>query len=218
MTSPARILLVDDHPIVLHGLNEVLCWMDGVEVVAEAENGFRALDLLRSTAPDIVMLDLSMPGLNGIGLAKRILAEFPRIRVIVLTGHEDRAYANQAMQIGVHGYVLKRSLTDNLAHAVRAVLRDEIYFDPAVAGQMMRASAKAERQDKTLFSALTGRESDVLRLTARGQTNKEIAQQLGVSVKSVETFKARATVKLELKSRADIVRYAVSQGWFENIG
>jgi DNA-binding NarL/FixJ family response regulator len=218
MTSPARILLVDDHPIVLHGLKEVLCWMDGVEVVAEAENGFRALDLVRSAAPDIVVLDLSMPGLNGIGLAKRILAEFPGIRVIVLTGHEDRAYANQAMQIGVHGYVLKRSLTDNLAHAIRAVLRDEIYFDPAVAGQMMRASARAERQDKTLFAVLTGRESDVLRLTARGQTNKEIAQQLGVSVKSVETFKARATVKLELKSRADIVRYAISQGWFENIG
>jgi DNA-binding NarL/FixJ family response regulator len=114
--------------------------------------------------------------------------------------------------------VLKRSLTENLVQAIRAVLRNEIYVDPALATQLMRANtAKGEGRETALFQRLTPRETDVLRLTARGRTNKEIALQLQVSVKSVETFKARATVKLGLKSRADIVRYAVGQGWFDSI-
>jgi DNA-binding NarL/FixJ family response regulator len=218
MSVPTRVLLADDHPIVLQGLKELLRSIDGIEIVAEAGNGLRALELARNTAPDLAVLDISIPGLGGIGVAKRILAEFPNIRVIMLTGHEDRAYANQAMQIGVHGYVVKRSLTENLVQAIRAVLRNEIYFDPVIAGQLMRATAaKGDSRETALFQQLTLREADVLRLTARGATNKEIALQLQVSVKSVETFKARATVKLGLKSRADIVRYAVGQGWFENV-
>jgi DNA-binding NarL/FixJ family response regulator len=219
MTAPARILLVDDHPIVLHGLRELLCRMDGVEIVAEAENGLRALDLVRDVSPDIVVLDISMPGLNGISLARRILAEFSPVRVIILTGYEDRAYVNQAMQIGVHAYVLKRSMTDRIAQAVRAVRRDEVYFDPALGAQLMRATAaRSARREEISFSALTARESEVLRLTARGLTNKEIAADLQVSIKSVETFKARGTLKLGLKSRAEIVRYAANQGWFDDLG
>jgi DNA-binding NarL/FixJ family response regulator len=218
MNMPTRVLLADDHPIVLYGLKELLRPMEGIEIVAEADNGPQALELARSAAPDLAVLDIAMPGLSGIGVAKRIVADLPQVRVIMLTGYEDRAYANQAMQIGVHGYVLKRSLTENLVQAIRAVLRNEIYVDPALATQLMRANtAKGEGRETALFQRLTPRETDVLRLTARGRTNKEIALQLQVSVKSVETFKARATVKLGLKSRADIVRYAVGQGWFDSI-
>jgi DNA-binding NarL/FixJ family response regulator len=218
MNAPTRVILADDHPIVLQGLKELLRSIDGVEIVAETDNGLRALELVRSTMPDLAVLDISIPGLSGIGVAQRIIADFPNVRVIVLTAYEDRAYASQAMQIGVHGYVVKRSLTENLVQAIRAVLRNEIYFDPSITAQLMRAPpGRGNGRDTASLQRLTAREADVLRLTARGRTNKEIAQQLEVSVKSVETFKARATVKVGLKSRADIVRYAVVQGWLENI-
>jgi DNA-binding NarL/FixJ family response regulator len=177
------------------------------------------LSLVREKRPDVAVVDLSMPGLNGIGLAKRLREEFPSVRVVILTLQEERAYVNQALQAGVRGYALKRSALENLIHAIRAVSAGGLYLDPAIAGLVIDPArrgngASLENSDA---SELSGREAEVLKRTALGQTNKEIARHLDVGVKSVETYKARAAEKLGLATRADIVRYASAQGWLADL-
>jgi DNA-binding NarL/FixJ family response regulator len=218
MTQPIRIVLADDHPIVLSGLRDVIRAENGFELVGEAVSGPAALDLIRAKAPDLAVLDVSMPGLNGIALTKRLADECPLVAVILLTVHEDRAYVGQALQAGARGYVLKRSLADNLIQAIRAVVLNGTYIDPNIAGQVVGADSSGRGKPGKPFPVpLTPREWEVLRLTALGQTNKEIAQQIQLSVKSVETYKARGTGKIGLRTRADIVRYAVTQGWFADV-
>ena len=218
MTKPARIVLADDHPIVLNGLRNLIRAVREFDLVGEAATGLAALAIIREKLPDIAVIDISMPGLNGIALTKHLADECPSVRVIVLTVHEDRAYINHALQAGVRGYVLKRSLSDNLIQAIRAVVLNEVYLDPAITAYLIDATIIPDKALKaTTVANLTGRETEVLRLTALGQTNKEIAQSLLLSIKSVETFKARGVKKLGLRTRADIVRYGAAQGWFANL-
>jgi DNA-binding NarL/FixJ family response regulator len=158
-----------------------------------------------------------MPELNGIKLSRRLAEECPSVRVLILTLHEDRAYVNQALQASVRGYVLKRSAAENLVHVIRAVLVGGLYVDPSIAEQMFGSdSIRARRQPakvKTDMPELSDREAEVLKLSALGFTNKEIARKLDVGVKSVETFKARGLEKLDIKSRAELVRFASATGW-----
>jgi DNA-binding NarL/FixJ family response regulator len=171
------------------------------------------LKIIRELCPDIAVLDISMPELNGIVLSRRLAEEMPALRVLVLTLHEDRAYLNQALEAGVRGYVLKRSAVENLVQAIRAVMVGGLYVDPAIVGRASDGKRAKTPANKGARPALTDREADVLKMAAAGFTNKEIASRLDVGVKSVETYKARGFEKLGLKTRAELVRYGSAQGW-----
>jgi DNA-binding NarL/FixJ family response regulator len=217
VTEKTRIVLADDHPIVLDGLRNLVRAEDDFELVGEAASGFSALKLIREKRPDVAVLDISMPELNGIVLSRRLTGEMPDIRLLILTLHEDRAYLNQALEAGVRGYVLKRSAVENLVQAIRAVMVGGLYIDPAIVGRVFDGSKSNKKlaARKGASPALTDREADVLKMAALGFTNKEIASRLDVGVKSVETYKARGLEKVGLKTRAELVRYASGQGWLD---
>ena len=217
MTGKIRIVLADDHPIVLDGLRNLIRAEPDFELVGEAASGLSALKIIREKRPDVAVLDISMPELNGIVLSRRLAGEMPALRLLVLTLHEDRAYLNQALEAGVRGYVLKRSAVENLVQAIRAVLVGGLYIDPAIVGRVFESKQINKRlaARKGVAPALTDREADVLKMAALGFTNKEIASRLDVGVKSIETYKARGLEKLGLKTRAELVRYASGQGWLD---
>ena len=218
MNAATRIVLADDHPVVLNGLRNLIQAEDDLDLVGEASTGLSALKVIREQRPDVAVVDISMPELNGIMLSRRIAEEMPSIRLLVLTLHEDRAYLTQALEAGVLGYVLKRSAAENLVQAIRAVVIGALYVDPAIADRMLEPNPKrAGRPKEGGASGLTDREAEVLKLVALGFTNKEIARQLVIGVKSVETYKARGGEKLGLKTRAALVRYASAQGWLADI-
>jgi DNA-binding NarL/FixJ family response regulator len=212
-----RIVLADDHPIVLDGLRNLIRAENDFELVGEAASGLAALRTIREQKPDVAVLDISMPELNGIVLCRRLLAEMPELRVLVLTLHEDRAYLNQALEAGARGYILKRSAVENLVQGIRAVMVGGTYVDPAIAGQAFDSKRNHVKpaSNRRSAPALTDREMTVLKMAALGFTNKEIATRLDVGVKSVETYKARGLEKIGLKTRAELVRYASTQGWLE---
>jgi DNA-binding NarL/FixJ family response regulator len=217
MTGKIRIVLADDHPIVLDGLRNLIRAERDFELVGEAASGLSALKIIREQRPDVAVLDISMPELNGILLSRRLAGEMPALKLLVLTLHEDRAYLNQALEAGVRGYVLKRSAVENLVQAVRAVMVGGLYIDPAIVGRVFESKQVNKRlaARKGVAPALTDREADVLKMAALGFTNKEIASRLDVGVKSIETYKARGLEKLGLKTRAELVRYASGQGWLD---
>jgi DNA-binding NarL/FixJ family response regulator len=213
---PSRVLMVDDHPVVLAGLKALVDAEPDFEVVGGARDGRTALRLAKELLPDIVVLDISLPEMNGIEVATALLAERPECRVLVLTVHEERAYLRQLVEIGVSGYLLKRSAADELIRAMHAVMSDGIYLDPAIAGKAMGRPARSALAQTGQASELSERETDVLRLIAGGHSNKEISSRLNISVKTVETYKARAMDKLGFRSRVDVVRYAAGQGWLRD--
>jgi DNA-binding NarL/FixJ family response regulator len=217
VTEKIRIVLADDHPIVLDGLRNLIRAEPDFELVGEAASGLSALKIIREQHPDVAVLDISMPEVNGIVLSRRLNGEMPGLRLLILTLHEDRAYLNQALEAGVRGYVLKRSAVENLVQAIRAVLVGGLYIDPAIVGRMFESKQINKRlaARKGVAPALTDREADVLKMAALGFTNKEIASRLDVGVKSIETYKARGLEKLGLKTRAELVRYASGQGWLD---
>jgi DNA-binding NarL/FixJ family response regulator len=213
-----RIVLADDHPIVLNGLRNLIRAETDFDLVGEAATGLEALKVIRDKRPDVAVVDISMPELNGILLSRRVAEELPLVRLLVLTLHEDRAYLRQALDAGVRGYVLKRAAAENLVQAVRAVVSGGLYVDPAIAGSIARAAPRRNgRPGDGAALDLTARESEVLKLVALGFTNKEIAHRLDVSVKSAETYKARGVDKLGLRTRAELVRYASAEGWLADI-
>jgi DNA-binding NarL/FixJ family response regulator len=218
VSANTRIVLADDHPIVLNGLRNLIKAECDLDLVGEAATGIEALRVIRETRPDVAVLDISMPELNGIMLSRRVTEEVPSVRLLVLTLHEDRAYLRQALDAGVRGYVLKRAAAENLVQAVRAVVAGGLYIDPAIANSMFKlAPRRSARPIDCGVPDLTLREAEVLKLVALGFTNKEIAHRLDVSVKSTETYKARGVEKLGLRTRAALVRYASAQGWLADI-
>jgi len=211
-----RVSLADDHPVVLAGVKALLQETPEISLVGEATSGTAALEMICEMKPDIALIDISMPDGNGIDLAKRLATSCPEVKVLALTVHEDRAYVQPLLQAGARGYMLKRSAAEDLVRAIRAVAAGGMYLDPAVADRALSNGIfghEANASPTDAFEALSQREADVLKLTAQGYSNKEIAARLSVSIKSVETYKARATEKLGLRSRADIVRYGATQGW-----
>ena len=219
MNGKSRIALCDDHPIVLAGLQNLIASDPDFEMVGTATSGLSALKLIVDKLPDIALIDISMPELNGIALARKLAEDAPSVRVMVLTVYEDRAFLRQALDAGVRGYLLKRSAAENLIQAARAVLTGGIYVDPAIVDRVFvnNAPRQGRNGDKPMMPALTERESEVLKLTALGFTNKETARRLDIGVKSVETYKARGLEKLGLSTRAELVRYAAAEGWLANI-
>jgi DNA-binding NarL/FixJ family response regulator len=207
-----RVLLADDHAVVRAGLKALIDAEPGLAVVAEAGDGPTALRLAAETRPDVAVLDFAMPGLDGARTAERLRETCPAVKSLALTVHEDRGYLKQVLQAGAHGYVLKRSAAEELIHAIRVVAAGGVYLDPALAGRVVEgfvgdpAAADAPPE-------LSDREAEVLRLIALGFSNKEIAARLDLSVKTVETYKARSMQKLGLRGRVDIIRVALGRGW-----
>lgn len=212
---PIHVVLADDHPVVLAGVKALLQSSPEFEVIGEAVSGQMALELICQCRPDVAVIDISMPDLSGLELAERLAQTCPEVKLLALTVHEDRAYVQRLLQLGVRGYLLKRSAAENLAQAIRAVMAGGVYLDPSVAEKALASNSHQPTGSDGASNGeeLSPREQDVLKLTAQGYTNKEIAARLEVSVKSVETYKARATAKLKLRTRAEIVRYVLSQDW-----
>ena len=209
-----RVFLADDHPVVLAGIRALVAGDAALEIVGEARDGRTALRLALELRPDVAVLDLSMPGLNGVDVARQLRAECPQCRVLALTVHEDGAYLRQLLEIGAVGYVLKRSAAEELLRAIHAVAAGGIYLDPAIAARVIGTGAHKPAETATPGTAeLSEREIEVLRLTASGHSNKTIASRLRIGVKTVDTYKARAMAKLGFRSRVEVVRYALSKGW-----
>jgi len=205
-----RVYLADDHPVVRNGLRALLDAEPDLEVVGEAYDGEGAVRGAREHRPDVVVMDVSMPGVGGAAATERIRADCPAVRVVALTAHEDRGYLRRLLDAGAAGYVLKRSAAEDLVRAVRCVAAGEVYLDPDVAGQV---AAAVGRPGGGAAARLSDQEEKVLRRIALGHLVKQIAADLEVTVRTIETYKARGMEKLGLRTRADVVRYAVQHGW-----
>jgi DNA-binding NarL/FixJ family response regulator len=208
-----RVVLADDHAIVREGLKVLVNAQSDMRVIGEASDGAAACDLVNRLRPDVVLLDLSMPKMNGMDATTCIRRESPAIRILALTVHEEREYLTQLLRAGAAGYVLKRAAPDELVRAIRTVAAGGTYIDPSLAGSVIASYLEAEKEAQGSEQILSSRERQVLVRIAQGFSNKEIAAALGLSVKTVETYKGRMSEKLGLRSRVDIVRYAVAQGW-----
>jgi len=209
-----RILLAEDHRILREGLKRLIAEQPNMEVVGEADNGIAAWQQAKELEPDIVLMDISMPRLNGAEATVRIRELCPNVRVIALTGHRASAYLNEVLKAGASGYVLKQAAIDELIDAIQTVAKGGTYIDSASRESLVNSPLddriyKGEAQGKPLSQ----REIQVLSLVANGYTNKEIANELSISVKTVETHKTNCMQKLDLKSRAEIVDYARFRGW-----
>jgi DNA-binding NarL/FixJ family response regulator len=212
--SKLRVLLADDHNVVRAGLRALIDAQPDMEVVGEAADGEAACRQAAELKPEVVVMDISMPNLGGAPATQRIKRDQPRIHVLALTVHEDRGYLQQLLHAGVSGYLLKRAAPDELIHAIRTVARGGTYLDPGLAGKVLGGlMGRTPHVGSAHNAMLSDREEEVLRLIARGFTNREIAAQLDVSIKTVETHKARSLEKLGLGSRAGIVAYAIDRGW-----
>ena len=207
-----RIILADDHQIIREGLRSLLEKEPDMEVQAEAENGRHAVELVRKLRPDVVIMDIGMPDLNGVEAARRIMAEDLPIRIIALSMHADRQYVARMLEAGAAGYVLKEGAFEELSTAVRTVLGGKTYLSPRVAGTVVEDYVRHLPEDQRAAAELTPREREVLQLMAEGQTTKQIARDLDVSVKTVETHRRNIMQKLELDSVAELTKYAIREG------
>ena len=212
-----RIVLADDHAVVRAGLEMLINAQADMEVVGQASDGQEAAWLAQDRQPDVVVMDVSMPALGGIEATAKIKQDSPRVCVLVLTRHDNQGYLRRLLQAGATGYIVKKTAADELITAIRIVSAGGTYIDPRLAGDLVErlvGRSAATEIDRTR-GQLTDREEEVLRCIAWGQSNKEIAAQFGISVKTVEYHKASAGGKLHLTTRTDILRYALAQGWMD---
>jgi len=216
MSSNIRIFIADDHAVVREGLKTLINAQPDMEVVGEAEEGTSVADSVASSASDVAVVDISMPGFNGIEVTTQLKQSAPQIKVLTLTVHEDMGYLRQCLAAGASGYVLKRAAAAELVDAIRTVASGGMYVDPAVGGRLLAGTSQDQAPSPVAHGVeLSEREEQVLRLIAQGYSTKEIASQLKLSSKTIETYKARSVEKLGLFSRVDIVRYALQRGWLQ---
>ena len=203
--------------MVREGLKALVNAQADMEVVGEANNGRAAVQLTEALRPDVVVMDVSMPEMNGLKATEKVKQLFPEVKVLTLTRHADSGFLQQLFRAGASGYVLKQSAASELIRAIHAIAEGGNYLDPALTGKVMSSYASKPIISHTgeHDGELSEREAEVLRLIAWGYSNKEIAARLGLSVKTVEAHKANTMKKLNLRSRIDIVRYALLQGWLE---
>jgi len=212
MAEKLRILLADDHETVREGLRMILNAQPDMQVVATAGDGTEAISQCEKITPDVVIMDISMPGMNGLAATQQLNEKCPDTKVLTLTRHEDTGYLQQLMRAGAAGYVLKQSRPAELLHAIRAVATGGKYLDASMTAPVIGSYTKTTPNIEPT-TPLSPRETEVLRLIAWGNTNKEIAARLDLSVKTVEAHKANGMRKLGMRGRIDIVRYALLQGW-----
>jgi DNA-binding NarL/FixJ family response regulator len=210
--SSIRVLLADDHALVRLGFRGLLGSLEGVEVVAEAGDGREALELIRAGRPDVALVDIAMPGLNGLELTARVAAECPQTRVIVLSMHDSAEYAIRAVQAGASGYLLKGATLAELEAAVRVVRRGETYCGPAGARHSAGHVRRGGGPVVSRHDSLTPRQREALQLIAEGHSTKAVARRLGVSVKTAEAHRTQLMGRLGLHSVAEVVHYAIQAG------
>ncbi|HET6958391.1 MAG TPA: response regulator transcription factor [Vicinamibacterales bacterium] len=214
--APLRILLADDHVTVRHGLKLFIDSQPDMKVVGEASDGHAAIEGAVALKPDVVIMDISMPGMNGLVATRKLKQRQPAAAIVTLTRHADDAYLQELLRAGVSGYVLKQSAPTELLQAIRAAAAGRQYLDSALTARVTAAFLGKPSRVSRPVAAVSERESEVLRLIASGYSNKEIAAHLSLSVKTVEAHKANAMRKLGLNGRIDIVKYATLQGWLHN--
>ena len=211
---PLRILLADDHVTVRHGLKLLIDGQPDMKVVSEASDGNGAIAGALASKPDVIVIDISMPGMNGLVATRKLKQLQLNVAIVTLTRHADDSYLQELLRAGVSGYVLKQSAPTELLQAIRAAAQGGQYLDSSLTARVTAAFAgKPGTRNTRTASTITARESEVLQLIAAGYSNKEIAASLSLSVKTVEAHKANAMKKLGLNGRIDIMRYAALQGW-----
>mgnify|MGYP001314738209 FL=1 len=215
---PIRVLIADDHAIVRSGLGMLINAQEDMQVVGYASDGKEACEKAMELRPDVVLMDLSMPpGENGLTATARLKESAPDIQVLVLTMHDDEEYLFQVLQAGASGYILKSAPDLDLIHAIRTVMNGDAYLYPSATKSLIEEFLQMVKNgdDQAKYEILTDREKEVLVLIAKGFSNKEIAEQLVVSVKTIESHKAHIMEKLHLRTRPDLVRYAIKKGWLD---
>lgn len=209
-----RVLLAEDHTIVRKGLRSLLDAERDTEVVGEAEDGRKAIQLVEKLCPDVVLMDISMPGLNGLEATRQITKRFPEVKVLILTVHSDEEYIRQVLSAGASGYLVKQAAPSELASAIRAAYQGDFFPSPSISRELIEdytRQAEAMSENDSLL-ALTDREREVLQLIAEGHSNRQIAEILHISVKTVETHRAHLTDKLGIRSAAELTKYALRKG------
>jgi two-component system response regulator NreC len=208
-----RIVLADEHILFRRGMKRIINEVPGMQVVGEANDGQEAIDLVKSLLPDLAILDISMPKMNGIEACREIRRLAPEVKILVLTMHKDREYLYQAISAGAQGYLLKEDSDEELFAAIGAIRKGAIYVTKALAGVVSTdISALFLKGDRRFSRSLTGREREILKLVAEGKSNSEVAEVLRISVRTVETHRANLMNKLDLRNTAELVKYAVQNG------
>lgn len=210
-----RVLLVDDHSVLRDGLRVLLELEDDIQVVGEAANGREAIEQAALKEPDVIVLDLSLPDISGFDVIEAVLKQNPEIRIVVLSMHIRQEFVVRAMEAGCAGYIPKSSTHESLLDAIRVVQGGERYLHPMAASALVE-SLTEDVTEKEQFAALTNREQEVLRLSALGFTSREIGEKLTISPKTVDTYRQRASDKLDIDSRADLVQFAIKAGILEH--
>lgn len=212
-----QIFLADDHAVVREGLKALINAQRDMRVVGEANDGQSAWQQARDCQPDVVVLDISMPTMNGMQVTAQLRRECPNLKVLVLSVHEEPIYLRELLAAGAVGYILKHAAADTLIHAIRVVAAGGVYLDPALAGHVITHFVRVPTPESDIAGGdLSERERDVLQFIAQGHSYKEIAAKLALSVKTVDTYRVRALKKLGLPNRAALVRYALDHGWLHD--
>ena len=208
-----KVLIADDHKLLIDGLRPLLEKINDIDVIGAAKDGLEAVDLATQHRPDIILLDISMPGLNGIDAARKIIRELPNTKIIMLSMHADRKYIKESLRIGVRGYILKESAAKEVIKAIGDVQKGEIFFSQSVRDKVLHEYVEWIREsDKSSYSPLSIREREVLQLLAEGKSTKDAAGILNISVKTVESHRKQIMDKLELHSIAELTKYAIREG------
>jgi DNA-binding NarL/FixJ family response regulator len=215
-TKPITVLLADDHTIVREGLRTLLEAEGDIQVIGEAANGREAVELARKTRPDVIVMDIAMPVLNGLEAIRQIRKAMPEARMLILSAHSDDVYVEQVVALGALGYLVKQTSAHVLSMAVREIQKGNVFFSPAILRRLETQSAKTSKTSPHRVNRLSSREVEVLQLIAEGQANKQVAVELQISVKTVEKHRQRLMEKLGIHDTAGLTRYAITTGIIES--
>ena len=204
-----KIVIIDDHPIVRRGLKQILMEESDLEIVGEAENAEKAMPLLRQSGCDIVILDITLPGVNGIGVLAKIKGEFPGLPVLILSVHPEEQYAKVALKTGASGYLTKEGTPDELVKAIRKIVSGGRYISPALAEEL---AFNLDREEGPLYHSLSNREFQVMVMIASGKKTRDIASMLNLSVKTISTYRTRILEKTKMRSNSELIHYAIRNG------
>ena len=208
-----RIILADDHKIIRDGLSSLLSQEDDIDVIAQAKDGHSTVELVRKLSPDMTIMDIGMPSLNGIEATRQIINEFPKTKVVALSMHSDKKFVTEMLKAGASGYLLKNCAFEELAEAIRTIMSGKVYLSPSITNVVIDSCVRQSADNgPTVFSALTNREREILQLLAESNTTKQVARMLHISAKTVETHRSKIMHKLGFDNMVSLTKYAVREG------